>query len=118
MERQPTSLVSQTSHESSPATPYLLASQAEDPTVDLNQSFPFPTFQEQSAIDLLKNIDEDRLFSWLTVVRSIEHGFSHRLVVGGLTAEQLNALSVLRDCLDSEILFWIQYSFLSGKSIN
>ena len=84
-------------------------------TADHNAPFPFPNIQQQAAVVQLKDIDEDRLFAFLTVIRSIDGGLIYRLTPGGLSSDQLHALSVLRDCLDSDISFWLQCNLLSCK---
>lgn len=84
-------------------------------SVDGQPSFNVPTPEQQTATNDLIDIDEDKIFTWLTVVRSIGPGFGYRHVAGGLSSVQLNALFILRDCRDSDISIWLQYLLLAGK---
>lgn len=76
--------------------------------------FVFPTQQQQAALSDLKEFNEDKVITWLAVIRSIEPGFRHH-GSGPLSSQQLSALASLRDCRDSNIIVWLQYIVLAGK---
>ena len=78
-------------------------------------TFSTPTSQQQSAINDLKDCNEDKIYAWLAFVRSLEPGFHYRNSAGGLSHEQVNAVSVLKECNDSDIAVWLQYVVLPGK---
>ena len=75
----------------------------------------FPTLEQHAAIDILRAFDEEKILAWITVIRSIQSGFQHRAGHGAISREQLDALSILRDCHDSDIVAWLQYHRLSGQ---
>ena len=77
-------------------------------------AYTFPTLKQQAAISELQAFDDEKILSWITVIRSIEPGFQHRAGHGCLSSQQLEALSILRDCHESDIVVWLQYHVLAG----
>ena len=80
-----------------------------------NLSSTLVTVEQQAAISALKEFDQDTVFAWLIFARSIEHVFHHRSAPGGLSAQQLHAISTLRDCDDRNIIDWMRNVALAGK---
>ena len=78
----------------------------------LPQSFPSP--EQQVALSVLKDFDEDTVLDWLKLLRSIEPGFQFRSRPGCLTVEQLNALNSLKDCENSHVLAGLRHTLLGG----
>lgn len=78
-------------------------------------AYTFPTFKQQAAISELQAFDEEHILAWITVVRSIEPGFQHRACHGSLSSQQLEALSILKDCHDSDIIAWLEYHHRAGQ---
>ena len=75
----------------------------------------FPTLEQHAAIATLQAFDEEKILAWITVIRSIQSGFQHRAGHGALSSEQLDALSILKDCHDRDIVAWFQYHLLSSQ---
>ncbi|CAF9910317.1 MAG: hypothetical protein ALECFALPRED_006463 [Alectoria fallacina] len=101
----------------SPATASLYANQRqsfEDPNLIYSDLQPhtLPTLKQQAALTELLVFDDDKILAWLTILRSIEPGFRYRAGQGCLSNQQLDALSTLKDCSDSNILAWLTLSFL------
>ena len=61
-----------------------------------------------AALNELVIFDEVKILTWLTVLRSIESGFRYRAGRGCISEQQLEALSVLKDCDDSDISAWLK----------
>ena len=68
---------------------------------------PFPTPKQQDGLNELLVFDDEKILAWLTVLRSVEPGFRYRARRGCLSNQQLDALSALIDCGDSDILTWL-----------
>lgn len=103
----------------SPATP-LYANQYhpfEDPSlIDSElQLQPFPTPTQQAGLNELLVFDDEKIFAWLAVLRSIEPGFRYQARRGCLSNQQLNALSTLIDCGDSDISTWLALSRFASQ---
>lgn len=97
-----------------------LVSASATPTVssldgELFGEIPRPTISQQAAINELKEYNEEAIFAWLVFARSLEHDFRYRNVPGGLSCQQVNAISTLRDCNDSDIIIWLHCVAHSGK---
>lgn len=75
------------------------------------QPHTLPTPKQQAALDELLSFDNEKILAWLTLLRSIEPGFRYQAGRGCLSNQQLEALSTLRDCGDSDILAWLTLSF-------
>ena len=73
------------------------------------QPQPLPTPEQQAALDELLVFDTEKIFSWLTILRSIEPDFWR------LSKDQLDALSTLKDCSDSDVLAWLTLGYLPGQ---
>ena len=65
-----------------------------------------PTPKQKAALNELLFFDNDKVLTWLTLLRSIEPGYRHRARGGYISSQQLDALSTLEDCDDSDILAW------------
>lgn len=107
----------------SPATASLYANQRqsfEDPNLIYSDLQPhtLPTLKQQAALTELLVFDDDKILAWLTILRSIEPGFRYRAGQGCLSNQQLDALSTLKDCSDSNILAWLTLSFLPSQRLS
>ena len=110
MQRNATSLVR------SPATPSFHYSRLDSFAEDTDgHEYTSPTLWQQAAISELQAFDREKILTWITVIRSIEPGFQHRAGHGCLSSQQLEALSILRDCHESDIITWLQYHVLAGE---
>ena len=119
-ERSPASMEEQTcALVSDSATPPLLSSQESAVSDALGEEhiagFAPPTLQQQAAINELQDVNDEKIFAWLALVRSLEHGFRYREAAGSLSCQQVNALSTLRDCSNSNIVIWLQCVALSSE---
>lgn len=74
-----------------------------------------PTLQQVAAISELQAFEDKKVLAWVTVIRSIEPNFRHREGHESLSSRQLDALSILKDCHDSDIVAWLQYDLLSRQ---
>ena len=72
------------------------------------QPYEVPPPEHFAALNELVIFDEGKIITWLTVLRSIEAGFRYRAGRGCLSKRQLEALSVLKDCDDSDISAWLK----------
>ena len=98
----------------SPATP-LYANQShslEEPSLIASevQPQPVPTPGQPAALSELLVFDDEKIFAYLTVLRSIEPSFRSRAPRECLSDLQLEALATLIDCGDSDILTWLALS--------
>ena len=96
-----------------PATPSPHANQPhsfDDPSLISSavQPYKVPPSKHFAALNELVIFDEVTIITWLTVLRSIESGFRYRAGRGCLPKQQLEALSVLKDCDDSDISAWLK----------
>ena len=103
----------------SPATP-LYANQYhpfEEPSlIDSElQLQPFPTPKQQAGLNELLVFDDEKILAWLTVLRSIEPSFRYQARRGSLSNQQLDALSTLIDCGDSDISEWLALSRFASQ---
>ena len=73
------------------------------------------TPKQQAALSKLLVFDPDLILAWLTILRSIEPGFRYRAGQGCPSNQQLDALSTLTDCGDTEILAWFARSHLPSR---
>ncbi len=101
-----------------PATPPLFAHQpcsVGDPNLTDSDTPPrtLQTLKQSAALRELRSFDEDKILTWLSVLRSIEPGFRYR-AGGDLSEQQLDALSTLTDCDDIEISAWLNLNYLTG----
>ena len=78
----------------------------------LPQSFPSP--EQQVALDVLKDCDEDTVLDWLKLLRSIEPGCQFRPSPESLTVEQFNALNSLKECENGHVLAGLRHTLLDG----
>ena len=78
----------------------------------LPQSFPSP--EQEVALNVLKDVDEHTVVDWLRLLRSIEPSCQFRTSHGGLTAEQFNALNLLKECENGHILAGLSHMLLRG----
>ncbi|KAK3167676.1 hypothetical protein OEA41_010803 [Lepraria neglecta] len=67
-----------------------------------------PTPEQEAAITVLKDVEEDKVIAWLTLLRSIEPGFQLRSGPGCLSSEQIDALNTLKDCHNGNVLAWLR----------
>ena len=91
-----------------PATPAAPLFESEAWAEGQAATFTLPTLQQQAAITELKDFSEDKIFAWLALIRSLEHGYRHRNTAGGLSCQQVSAISTLKDCNDSNIINWLR----------
>lgn len=73
-----------------------------------------PTPEQEAAITVLKDVEEDKVIAWLTLLRSIEPGFQLRSGPGCLSSEQIDSLNTLKDCHNGNVLAWLRYDLLAG----
>ena len=73
-----------------------------------------PTPDQEAAIAVLKDVEEDKVVAWLTMLRSIEPGFQRRSGPGCLSSEQIDALNTLKECHNGNVLAWLRYDLLAG----
>ena len=78
----------------------------------LLQSFPSP--EQEVALNVLKDVEEDTVLDWLKLLRSIEPSCQFRPNHGGLTVEQFNALHSLKECENGHILAGLRHTLLGG----
>ena len=78
----------------------------------LLQSFPSP--EQEVALNVLKDVEEDTVLDWLKLLRSIEPSCQFRPSHGGLTVEQFNALHLLKECENGYILAGLRQTLLGG----
>ena len=71
---------------------------------------------QNAAINDLRDFSEETVIAWLAFVRSLEPNFRYQNAAGGLSHQQVNAVSTLKDCSDSNIIIWLQCAILSGES--
>lgn len=76
---------------------------------------PFPTPEQQAGLNELLVFDDEKIVAWLTVLRSIDPGFRYQARRGCLSNQQLDALSTLIDCGDSDILTWLALSRFASQ---
>jgi hypothetical protein len=81
-------------------------------------STSIPTPAQEVAITTLKDVEEEKVIAWLTLLRSIEPGFQHRSGPGCLSSEQIAALNILKDCQNGNVLAWLRYDLLAGWSFS
>lgn len=79
----------------------------------LPQSFPSP--EQEVALHVLKDFDEDTVLDWLKLLRSIEPGCQFRSRPGDLTVEQFDALNALKECENGHVLAGLRHALLGGK---
>ena len=78
----------------------------------LSQSFPTP--EQEVALNVLKDIEEDTVLDWLKLLRSIEPGCQFRSSPGSLTVEQFDALNSLKECENNHVLAGLRHTLLGG----
>ena len=78
----------------------------------LPQSFPSP--EQEVALNVLKDFEEDRVLDWLKLLRSIEPGCQFRSSPGSLTVEQFDALNSLKECENGHVLAGLRHTLLGG----
>ena len=78
----------------------------------LPQSFPSP--EQEVALKVLKDVEEDTVLDWLKLLRSIEPSCQFRPSRGGLTVEQFNALHSLKECENGHVLAGLRHTLLGG----
>ncbi len=78
----------------------------------LPQSFPSP--EQEVALNVLKDIEEDTVLDWLKLLRSIEPGCQFRSSPESLTVEQFNALNSLKECENGHVLAGLRHTLLGG----
>ena len=78
----------------------------------LPQSFPSP--EQEVALNVLKDVEEDTVLDWLRLLRSIEPSCQFRPSHGGLTVEQFNALHSLKECENGHVLAGLRHTLLGG----
>ena len=78
----------------------------------LPQSFPSP--EQEVALNVLKDFQEDTVLDLLRLLRSIEPGCRFRSSPGSLTVEQFNALNSLKECENGHVLAGLRHSLLGG----
>lgn len=106
-----------------PATPSFYANQLHS-SKDLNlidsdvQLHTLPTPKQQAALSEILVFDSEKILAWLTILRSIEPDFRYRASQGCLSYQQLDALSTLKDCSDSDILAWLSFSLLASQCLS
>lgn len=71
------------------------------------QAYTLPTPKQEEALSKLLVFDDEKIVTCLTVLRSIEPDFRYRAGQAYLSEQQLDALSTLKDCGDSDILAWL-----------
>lgn len=96
---------------SSLASPSLYANRPlgiEDPNFIRSavQQYTQPTLEQQEALKEILVFDDETIIAYLTILRSIEPAFRYRAGPGCLPYQRLDALSLLKDCSDSDILTW------------
>ncbi|KAL2042583.1 hypothetical protein N7G274_004342 [Stereocaulon virgatum] len=74
-----------------------------------------PTPAQELAITILKDVEEEKIIAWLTLLRSIEPGFQLRSGPGCLSSEQIAALNRLKDCQNGNVLAWLRYDLLADN---
>ena len=79
----------------------------------LPQSFPSP--EQEVALHVLKDFEEDTVLDWLKLLRSIEPGCQFRSSPGNLTVEQFDALNSLKECENGHVLAGLRHALLGGK---
>lgn len=78
----------------------------------LPQSFPSP--EQEVALNVLKDVEEDTVLDWLKLLRSIEPGCQFRSSPGSITVEQFDALNSLKECENNEVLAGLRHTLLGG----
>ena len=78
----------------------------------LPQSFPSP--EQEVALNVLKDVEEDTVLDWLKLLRSIEPGCQFRSSPGSITVEQFDALHSLKECENNEVLAGLRHTLLGG----
>lgn len=72
-------------------------------------SLDFPSVSQQAALTALQDYDNGTIFAWLTGFRSFRPGRENWFQPGYLSAQQLEAISALKDCADSLVSAWLDY---------
>ena len=90
---------------------------SEDPTYTDSDVQPdtLPTPRQEEALNELRFFDKENILAWITIVRCIEPGFRHRTRGACLSSQQLDALSTLKDCDDSDIVAWLRFASSAGQ---
>ena len=78
----------------------------------LPQSFPSP--EQEVALNILKDFEEDTVLDWLKLLRSIQPGCQFRSSPESLTVEQFNALNSLKECENGHVLAGLRHTLLGG----
>lgn len=76
----------------------------------------FPSLEQEAALSVLKDFEEDTVLDWLRLLRSIEPSCQFRPSHGGLTVEQFNALNSLKECENGHVLAGLRHTLLGGMS--
>lgn len=76
---------------------------------------PIPTPEQQAGLNELLVFEDEKIFAWLIILRSIEPGFRYQARRGCLSNQQLDALSTLIECGDSDILTWLALSRFASQ---
>ena len=89
----------------------------EDPAhTDSDVQLHLPNQTQKEALNQLRFFDKEKIFAWLTILRCIEPGFRYCARGGGyLSSQQLDALSTLKDCDDTEILAWLNLNSFASQ---
>ena len=87
----------------------------EDPA-GTESNVQLPSQTQKEALNQLRYFDKERIFAWLTILRCIEPGFRYCARGGGcLSSQQLDALSTLKDCDDTEISAWLNLKAFASQ---
>ena len=75
----------------------------------------FPSFSQQAALTTLQDYENGIVFAWLTGFRAFRPGGENWFQPDGLSAQELEAISALKDCTDSLISAWLDYIRCGGQ---
>ena len=73
-----------------------------------NTSSRDPTLEQEQAIATLKNHHNSDIIAWHKLSQSTEPGLRHRDGPGGLSIQEVHAISILRDCARTCLLQWLE----------
>ena len=67
-----------------------------------------PTLEQEQAIAILNNHHNSDIIAWHKLSQSTEPGLRHRDEPGGLSIQEIHAISILRDCSRTCLLQWLE----------
>lgn len=83
---------------------------------DSDVQLELPSHKQKEALNQLRFFDLEKIFAWLTILRCIEPGFRYCPREGGcLSSQQLDALSTLKDCDDTEVSAWLNLDAFASQ---